>query len=53
MLSHPEGPLAQAFLSTAEQAAARISTLALARQEEEQRDNAVPIQLFDKLPSRG
>jgi hypothetical protein len=33
--------------------AARISTLAMQRAEEERQDTAVPIQLFDKLPSRG
>jgi ATP-binding protein involved in chromosome partitioning len=53
VLAAADGPLAAAFLSTADQMAARISTLAMQREEEERQDTAVPIQLFDKLPSRG
>ncbi len=51
-LAAPEGPLAAAFMATAEQMAARISTLALERADEEKAPQAIPIQLFDKLPSR-
>jgi ATP-binding protein involved in chromosome partitioning len=52
-MADPEGALGVAFRTTAEQVAARISTLTLQREEEAARDTAVPIQLFDKLPSRG
>ncbi|MSQ23500.1 MAG: MRP family ATP-binding protein [Chloroflexi bacterium] len=50
--SAPDGALAKAFVVTAEQTAARISTLALQRDEEKRKDNAVPIQLFSKSPTK-
>lgn len=52
-LAGSENPLAEAFLATADQMAARISTLTIEREEEQKQDTAVPIQLFDKLPTRG
>lgn len=47
----PGSPLAQAFSSAAEQLAARISILAMGREEEEKQANTQPIQLFAKPPS--
>jgi ATP-binding protein involved in chromosome partitioning len=51
VMSEPESLLAQSFFAAAEQMAARVSTLALDREAALKRAQAVPIQLFDKLPS--
>ena len=50
--SEPDSALGQAFRSAAEQVAARISTIAMQRDEQERRDTAVPIQFFSKPPTK-
>lgn len=52
VLSAPQSDLAAAFISTAKQTAARLSTLALSHEEEEKQANTVPIQLFAKPPTQ-
>lgn len=52
VLSAPQSDLAAAFISTAKQTAARLSTLALSREEEEKQASTVPIQLFAKPPTQ-
>lgn len=51
VLSTPDSALAGAFRSAAEQVAARVSTLALQRSDEEKKAQAVPVQFFAKPPS--
>jgi ATP-binding protein involved in chromosome partitioning len=52
VLALPDSPLAEAFISTARQAAARISTVALEREPESSQPAATPVQFFAKLPGK-
>jgi ATP-binding protein involved in chromosome partitioning len=49
--SEPDSPLANAFREAARQMAARVSTLALDREEAEKKATATPIQFYTKVPS--
>lgn len=54
VMALPESPLAETFVSTARQVAARISTLAIEREAEDDSKPAAatPIQFFAKLPGK-